>query len=105
MRWIKGDTSPHIDNSPSAFDKTYLVYLNNSVEFVENTGELLYNLLLEKRTLMNVNNLIAETLDPKNIVAKSYLGQMTEEEKTILLNNNYQHLDKLDKIRNKKLLK
>lgn len=30
MRWIKGDTSPHIDNSPSAFDKTYLVYLNNS---------------------------------------------------------------------------
>jgi len=30
MRWIKGDTSPHIDNSPSAFDKTYLVYLNDS---------------------------------------------------------------------------
>jgi hypothetical protein len=79
-----------------------LIYLANGVEFVENTGELLYNILLERHSLMNVNNITTETLDPKNIVAKSYLGQMTEEEKTILLNNNYQHLDKLDKIRNKK---
>ena len=31
MRWIKGDTLPHIDNGPSTFEKTYLVYLNDSV--------------------------------------------------------------------------
>jgi len=35
MRWIKGDTSPHIDTGASAFENTYLVYLNDSEgEFV-----------------------------------------------------------------------
>ena len=37
MRWIKGDTSPHIDHGASVFDMTYLVYLNTSAgEFVIN---------------------------------------------------------------------
>ena len=30
MRWIKGDTPPHKDAGPTAFENTYLVYLNNS---------------------------------------------------------------------------
>jgi hypothetical protein len=30
MRWIKGDTAPHIDRGVSQFQNTYLVYLNNS---------------------------------------------------------------------------
>lgn len=30
MRWIKGDTSPHIDSGASKFEKTHLVYLNDS---------------------------------------------------------------------------
>jgi len=30
MRWIKGDTAPHVDVGATAFDNTYLVYLNNS---------------------------------------------------------------------------
>ena len=30
MRWIKGDTLPHIDKGASEFDNTYLVYLNDS---------------------------------------------------------------------------
>lgn len=30
MRWIKGDTSPHIDRAASAFEHTYLMYLNDS---------------------------------------------------------------------------
>ena len=30
LRWIKGDTAPHVDVGPTAFAKTYLVYLNNS---------------------------------------------------------------------------
>lgn len=35
MRWIKGDTAPHIDTGASAFENTYLVYLNDSPgEFV-----------------------------------------------------------------------
>jgi Hint domain len=30
MRWIKGDTAPHVDSGPSEFENTYLVYLNSS---------------------------------------------------------------------------
>ncbi len=30
MRWIKGDTAPHIDVGRSSFENTYLVYLNDS---------------------------------------------------------------------------
>ena len=30
MRWIKGDTAPHIDSGASEFENTYLVYLNDS---------------------------------------------------------------------------
>ena len=31
MRWIKGDTPSHVDLSSQSFEKTYLVYLNDSV--------------------------------------------------------------------------
>jgi len=35
MRWIKGDTAPHIDIGASKFENTYLLYLNDSPgEFV-----------------------------------------------------------------------
>lgn len=30
MRWIKGDTIPHIDRCSTEFEKTYLIYLTNS---------------------------------------------------------------------------
>lgn len=30
MRWIKGDTAPHIDRGVSKFDKTHLVYLTDN---------------------------------------------------------------------------
>jgi hypothetical protein len=30
MRWIRGDTHPHIDNSSQSFTNTYLMYLNDS---------------------------------------------------------------------------
>ena len=30
MRWIKGDTSAHVDSGPSKFQNTYLVYLSDS---------------------------------------------------------------------------
>jgi hypothetical protein len=30
MRWIKGDTAPHMDMGASAFENTYLLYLNDS---------------------------------------------------------------------------
>ena len=45
------------------------------VKKVPYTGELLYNVLLEKHTVMNVNNLICETLRPDNPIAKLYTKQ------------------------------
>ena len=30
LRWIRGDTAPHVDVGASAFENTYLLYLNNS---------------------------------------------------------------------------
>jgi len=30
MRWIKGDTVPHVDRGMSAFERTHLVYLNSA---------------------------------------------------------------------------
>ena len=79
-----------------------LFFLGN-IHFKLVNNEILYNILLEKHDKMIVNNLIVETLNPKNLVAKSYLGQMTVEEKTILLNSNYEHLYKLDEIKNLKI--
>lgn len=31
MRWVKGDTPPHIDKGDKQFSKTHLIYLTNSV--------------------------------------------------------------------------
>lgn len=31
MRWVKGDTQPHIDKGEKQFSKTHLIYLTNSV--------------------------------------------------------------------------
>lgn len=30
MRWVKGDTAPHIDRSVNNFQKTHIIYVNNS---------------------------------------------------------------------------
>lgn len=35
MRWIKGDTAPHVDVGANTFERTYLVYMNDSAgEFI-----------------------------------------------------------------------
>ena len=50
------------------------LFLNDyeKVRKVKYTGEVLYNVLLEEHEKMMVNNLICETLDPKNTIAKLY---------------------------------
>jgi hypothetical protein len=54
-------------------------------------GEILYNVLLDKHDKMVVNNLIVETLDPENVIAKLYNSGYSEEEKNniIVKINNY----------------
>ena len=45
------------------------------VKSIPYTGETLYNVLMEKHEMMNVNNLICETLLPDNPIAKFYTKQ------------------------------
>lgn len=46
--------------------------LNSLISKIPNKNKYLYNVLLEKHSKIKVNNLICETLDPSNIVAKLY---------------------------------
>jgi hypothetical protein len=48
-------------------------------------GEILYNVLLNTHDKMIVNNLIVETLDPENIVAKLYNGTYNLKEKNNII--------------------
>jgi hypothetical protein len=43
-----------------------------NVKKIKYTGEVLYNVLMEEHDKMIVNNLICETLDPENCIAKLY---------------------------------
>ena len=43
---------------------------------IKYNGELLYNIILENYDLINVNNLICETLHPLNKIAKLYLKEL-----------------------------
>ena len=52
---------------------------------VKYNKQILYNVLMEKHYIMNVNNMSVETLNPKNIVAKLYTNEHTPEEKTKLI--------------------
>ena len=74
MRWIKGDTAPHIDTGLSNFENTYLIYLNNSPgEFIidsqsypieSNTG-FVFNEGLSHET-QNTENIPRLLLGPMN---------------------------------------
>ena len=69
---------------------------SEQVKKVKYSGETLYNVLLKEHGLMNVNNLLCETLHPDNIIAKLYLTNYSDEERssivyqmnTALLNND-----------------
>ena len=52
----------------------------DNVYRVKYTGEILYNVLMEKYEKMMVNNLICETLHPENIVARLYTGNYSPSE-------------------------
>jgi uncharacterized delta-60 repeat protein len=51
------------------------------IYYVKYNKELLYNILMEKHYIINVNNMKVETLNPKNIVAKLYTNECSPEEK------------------------
>ena len=78
MRWIKGDTAPHVDIGSSNFKNTYLLYLNDSPgEFIVdsqsysiqcNTGFVFNEGLLHKT--QNTENVPRLLLGPMNELAE-----------------------------------
>ena len=80
-----------------------LVEVCQGVTAIPYNGEILYNVLLKKHDKMQVNNLICETLDPENIVAKIYNGNFQTVEKNkiyeklnhIIRTNNIPEYNKL----------
>ena len=79
MRWIKGDTPPHIDFGASAFENTYLVYLTDSpgklvissqsYSIRNNTGVIINERVLHET--QNTENVPRLLLGPMNELAES----------------------------------
>ena len=63
-----------------------LVDLCAGVEFIPYNGETLYNVLLKKHSTITINNMVCETLDPNNIMAKICGGKFNTREKHRLCN-------------------
>ena len=57
-----------------------LVELCENVSFIPYNRETLYNVLLDKHDKMMINNLICETLSPKNIMAKIINSNLSNRE-------------------------
>jgi hypothetical protein len=57
----------------------------NGVKKVEYNRDILYNILMENYDVINVNNLICETLDPVNFIAKLYNSPFNEDYKDKLI--------------------
>ena len=80
--YIEKDTiSKNIPSEPTIISKNHKIVYNKQLVSAENipnvkkvkyNGEILYNVLLEKYSFMMVNNMICETLDPNNLIARIY---------------------------------
>jgi hypothetical protein len=70
------------------------------VNKVEYRGDTLYNILMENNEKIIVNNIVCETLDPQNIIAKLYLSNFEFTPEIIDIQNKQRKLEKIIKIRN-----
>ncbi len=86
MRWIKGDTLPHIDRGPSKFERTHLVYLNSCPgEFVVDTKE--YPILENTGYVFN-EGVSHKTLNTE-LVPRLMIGPMSEQAFAVGANLTY----------------
>jgi hypothetical protein len=75
MRWIQGDTAPHVDSGPSAFENTYLIYLTDSPgEFV--LGETVHP--IAANTAFVFNEGVQHETRSTGTVPRLLLGPMNE---------------------------
>jgi hypothetical protein len=63
------------------------IHAFHGVHKVEYTGEILYNVLMDDYYTMDVNNLICETLHPKNLVARLHNSSYSAEDKKKIYSN------------------
>jgi hypothetical protein len=67
--------------------------LTSGTSFVEYRQQTLYNVVLKDHGTMTVNNMVVETLDPENLLAKVFIamkGLTAEQREVMILNyNNY----------------
>jgi hypothetical protein len=106
----KDSLGKNIPSQQTIISKNHKLFYNgkmrNAKEFLKDfanvvkvkyTGSSLYNVLLEEHDKMMVNNLICETLDPENGVAKVYMALQkldTEEEQQSLIRKINAHVIK-----------
>ena len=64
----------------------HLVNKCKNIIIVPYDGKYLYNILLEKYKNIIVNNMVCETLDPNNILAKLSDSEISIEKKQFILN-------------------
>jgi hypothetical protein len=87
----KHSLGPNIPNKKTITSKNHKVYYNGAmikaylflkhfkyVSPVKYNGEILYNVLMEKHDKLKVNNIIFETLDPENLIAKLYTSNFDD---------------------------
>jgi len=77
-----GNNIPSQDTITSSRHKIYynnkmiearkIVPINKNVTRIRYDKSILYNILLDKHSVINVNNMVCETLHPDNIIAKLY---------------------------------
>jgi hypothetical protein len=86
MRWIKGDTAPHVDIGRSTFQNTYLLYLNDSPgEFIVDSQS--YPIKANTGFIFN-EGLSHETQHTEN-VPRLLLGPMNELAEPVGANMSY----------------
>jgi hypothetical protein len=73
--------------------------LNDKIYLIPYDGQVLYNVLLEKNSIMIVNNLLCETLDVNNVIALFHKSSYTGEEKNIITKILNKHITNKEKYR------
>ena len=83
-------TKTEISKNHKVFYKGHMIKARNlvglceGVNYISYNGDILYNVLLETHDMMMINNLICETLNPTNIMAKIYGGKYSSSEQSHL---------------------
>jgi hypothetical protein len=101
MRWIKGDTAPHIDSGTSAFEQTYLVYLNDSQgSFILGTDSY----PIQANTAFVFNEGVMHKTEDTGLEPRLLVGPMSEQGFAVGVNTVYYYPSFLDALNGTNLL-